>query len=75
MEVRNTGLALEERGSNRNRWKDPGGIGVKTPVKRWRLARRKCPRVRGDMRRTDVDYDYAIRIAARQPFSSDAIMR
>jgi len=74
MEVRGTGLALEERGSTRNRWKDPGGIGVKTPVKR-RLARRKCPRVRGDMRRTDEDYDIAIRIAVRQPFSSDAIMR
>jgi hypothetical protein len=74
MEVRGTGLALEERCSNRNRWKAPGGVGVKTPVKR-RLARRKRPRVRSDMRRTDVDYDIAIRIAARQPFSSDATMR
>ena len=74
MEVRGTGLALEERGSNRNRWEVRGGIGVKTPVKR-RLARRKCPRVRGDMRRTDLDYDFAIRIAAHQPLSSDAIIR
>jgi len=48
---------------------------VKTPVKRWRLARRKRPRARGDVRRTDVDYDFAIRIAARQPFSSDAPMQ
>jgi hypothetical protein len=75
MEVRGTGLGLQERGSNRNRWKDPGGIGVKTPVKRWRLARRQRPRARGDVRRTDVDYDFAIRIAARQPFSSDAPMQ
>jgi hypothetical protein len=74
MEVRDKGLALEERGSNRNRWKDPGGIGVKAPVKR-RLARRKRPRARGDMRRTDEDYDIAIRVAARQPFSSDAPMQ
>ena len=74
MEVRGTGLALEERGSNRNRWKAPDGIGVNTPVKR-RLARRKGPRVRGDVRRTDVDYDFAIRIAAREPFSSEAPMQ
>ena len=43
-----SGLALEERGSNVDRWKAPDDCGVKTPVKR-RLTRRKCPRARGLM--------------------------
>jgi hypothetical protein len=31
--------------------------------------------VRAVMRRTDVDYDFTIHVAARQSFSNDAAMR
>jgi len=72
MEVRGTGLALEERGSNRNRWKAPGGIRVKMPVKRRLASARVCAVMCAALY---VDYDFTIRIAARQPFSSDPTMR
>jgi len=53
----------------------PGGIAVKTPVKR-RFARRKRHRARG-MMCAALMWIMTLRygIAAREPFSSDAPMR
>ena len=59
MEVRGTGLALEELRLAEKLRESPQRSGVKMPLKR-RLARRKRPCARGDVRRTDVDYDFAI---------------